>query len=114
MVYFAYGAMGLTAVAQRFWIKNSLTRRPAELAGLASGSLPWTVKMVFGELVDAVPLLGHSAAPTCFRRGLIAASLLLMAGAAGGWLTLLAGAALRARLVLGRTGLSSRTSPPTP
>ncbi|NJO32832.1 MAG: hypothetical protein HC869_06520 [Rhodospirillales bacterium] len=35
MVYFAYGAMGLVGVAQSFWIKNSLTWSPAELASLA-------------------------------------------------------------------------------
>ena len=32
MVYFAYGAIGLTASPQSFWIKKSLTWTPAELA----------------------------------------------------------------------------------
>ena len=59
MVYFAYGAMGLTAVAEAFWIKKGLTWTPAELSALAVWlTLPWTVKMVFGELVDTVPILG--------------------------------------------------------
>ncbi len=59
MVYFAYGATGLVGVAQSFWIRNSLTWSPAELASLAIWfTLPWTIKMVFGELVDTVPLLG--------------------------------------------------------
>src|SRR5262245_15118222 len=60
MVYFAYGATGLTAVAQAFWIKRDLTSwTPADLAALSVWlSLPWTIKMVFGELVDTVPLLG--------------------------------------------------------
>ena len=59
MVYFAYGALGLTAVAETFWIKKDLTWTPAELAALAVWlTLPWTVKMVFGELVDTVPILG--------------------------------------------------------
>ena len=35
MVYFAYGAMGLTAVAESFWIKKDLTWTPAELSALA-------------------------------------------------------------------------------
>ena len=44
MVYFAYGAMGLTAVAESFWIKKDLTWNPAELSGLAVWfSLPWTM-----------------------------------------------------------------------
>ena len=34
MVYFAYGAMGLTAVAESFWIKKDLTWTPAELSAL--------------------------------------------------------------------------------
>ena len=59
MVYFAYGALGLIAVAESFWIKKSLTLSPAELAASSVWlTLPWTVKMVFGELVDAVPIFG--------------------------------------------------------
>ena len=59
MVYFAYGALGLIAVAESFWVKKALTLSPAELAELSGWlTLPWTVKMVFGELVDAVPILG--------------------------------------------------------
>ena len=45
MVYFAYGAMGLTAVAETFWIKKGLTWTPAELSALAVWlTLPWTVE----------------------------------------------------------------------
>ena len=59
MVYFAYGALGLIDVTRDFWIKESLTLSPAELAGIGVWlTLPWTVKMVFGELVDCVPILG--------------------------------------------------------
>jgi hypothetical protein len=92
MVYFAYGAMGLTAVAESFWIKKSLTWTPAELSGLAVWfSLPWTVKMVFGELVDTVPLFGSQRRAYVFAgAGLIAISFVLLAGAAGGWITVMA------------------------
>jgi len=91
MVYFAYGAMGLTAVAEAFWIKKALTWTPAELSSLAVWfSLPWTVKMVFGELVDTVPLLGSQRRAYVFiGAGLIAISFVLLAGAAGGWITFL-------------------------
>ncbi|MFN3622814.1 MAG: hypothetical protein ACK4TP_02005 [Hyphomicrobium sp.] len=89
MVYFAYGALGLIAVAESFWVKKALTLSPAELAALNVWiTLPWTVKMVFGELVDSVPILGSQRRIYVFLgAGLIAAGMLLLAGAAGGWLT---------------------------
>jgi MFS family permease len=91
MVYFAYGATGLTAVAQAFWVKQSLTWTPAELATLSVWlSLPWTVKMVFGELVDTVPLLGSQRRSYVLAGAiLVAISFVLLAGAAGGWITAL-------------------------
>lgn len=89
MVYFAYGALGLVAVAESFWIKNNLTLTPTELASLSVWlTLPWTIKMVFGELVDAVPILGSQRRIYVLIGGaFIAAGLLMLAGAAGGWLT---------------------------
>jgi hypothetical protein len=91
MVYFAYGAMGLTAVAEAFWVKKGLTWTPAELSALAVWlTLPWTVKMVFGELVDTVPILGSQRRAYVFiGAGMIATSFVLLSGAAGGWITLL-------------------------
>ena len=89
MVYFAYGAMGLVAVAQSFWVKSALTWTPAELASLAVWfTLPWTIKMVFGELVDTVALFGSRRRSYVFAgAALIALSFILLAGAAGGWIT---------------------------
>ena len=89
MVYFAYGALGLIDVSRDLWIKEKLTLTPSELAAIGVWlTLPWTVKMVFGELVDCVPLFGSQ------RRSYIligasftAAGLVVLAGAAGGWLT---------------------------
>jgi MFS family permease len=91
MVYFAYGATGLVGVAQTFWIRKSLTWSPAELAALSVWfTLPWTIKMVFGVLVDSVPLLGSQRRAYVFiGAGLIALSFILLAGAAGGWITVL-------------------------
>lgn len=91
MVYFAYGAMGLVGVAQSFWIKTALTWNPAELASLAVWfTLPWTIKMVFGELVDTVPLFGSQRRAYVFiGASLIALAFVLLAGAAGGWITAL-------------------------
>jgi len=88
LVYFAYGALGLIDVSRDMWIKERLTLTPAELAGIGVWlSLPWTVKMVFGQLVDSVPIFGSQ------RRSYIligaaftACGLLTLAGAAGGWI----------------------------
>ena len=89
MVYFAYGALGLIVVAESFWVKKALMLSPAELAELSVWlTLPWTVKMVFGELVDAVPILGSQRRAYVFiGAAFIASGMVLLAGAAGGWLT---------------------------
>ncbi|MCB1505060.1 MAG: hypothetical protein KDJ47_08800 [Hyphomicrobiaceae bacterium] len=89
MVYFAYGAMGLIAVADSFWVKKSLSMTPAQLAQLSVWlTLPWAIKMVFGELVDTVAFLGSRRRVYVFiGAGMIAVALIMLAGAAGGWLT---------------------------
>ena len=91
MVYFAYGALGLTAIAESFWIKRDLNWSPAELASLGVWlALPWTIKMVFGELVDTVPIAGSQRRAYVFiGAGMVATSLLLLAAAAGKWITVL-------------------------
>jgi hypothetical protein len=90
MVYFAYGALGIITISESFWIKSALTLTPAELAALSVWlTLPWTIKMVFGELVDAVPVFGsRRRAYVLIGGALVALGLLTLAGAAGGWLTL--------------------------
>ena len=90
MVYFAYGALGLIDVSRDMWIKERLTLSPAELAGLGVWlSLPWTIKMVFGELVDSVPILGSQRRAYILIGAMFSATgLLVLAGAAGGWLGL--------------------------
>ena len=90
-VYFAYGALGIIDVTRDMWIKERLTVSPAELAGIGVWlSLPWTVKMVFGQLVDSVPIFGSQ------RRSYIligaaftACGMLTLAGTAGGWIALI-------------------------
>ncbi|HJU32490.1 MAG TPA: hypothetical protein VJ740_13585 [Hyphomicrobiaceae bacterium] len=87
-IYLASGALGITAVADAFWVKQSLGLTPAELASLAVWlQLPWTAKMVVSEFVDALPILGSQRRSyTLIGAGLIAAGLVLLAGAAGGWI----------------------------
>src|SRR5512136_1069973 len=66
MIYYAYGALGLVSIAETFWIKQALTLTPSDLAAIAVWlTLPWTIKMVFGQLVDCVPVLGSQ------RRGYV-------------------------------------------
>jgi len=87
MVYFAYGALGIIDVSRDMWVKESLSLSPAELAAVAVWlSLPWTIKMVFGQLVDGIAVFGsrrraYVVIGACFT----ACGLLVLAGAAGGW-----------------------------
>jgi MFS family permease len=89
-IYYAYGALGLVAIAQAFWIKDALTFTPAELAAIAVWlTLPWTIKMVFGQLADSVPILGSQRKAYVFiGASLVASGMIILAGAAGGWITL--------------------------
>jgi len=91
MVYFAYGALGLIDVSRDLWIKESLSLTPSQLAGIGVWlALPWTVKMVFGELVDTVPIFGSQRKSyVLIGAAFMAAGLITMAGAAGGWLRFL-------------------------
>jgi hypothetical protein len=86
VVYFAYGALGLIDVTRDMWIKEQLRLSPSELAAVGVWlSLPWTVKMVFGELVDSVPIFGSQRrAYILIGAAFTAAGLLVLAGAAGG------------------------------
>jgi len=87
MVYFAYGALGLVGIAESFWIKQALAMTPADLAALGVWlTLPWTIKMVFGQIVDSVTLFGSQRRIYVFAgASLVAVGLLILAGAAGGW-----------------------------
>jgi hypothetical protein len=87
MVYFAYGALGLVGIAESFWIKQALTMTPADLAALGVWlTLPWTIKMVFGQVVDSITIFGSQRRIYVFAgASMIAAGMLVLAGAAGGW-----------------------------
>jgi MFS family permease len=96
MIYYAYGALGLVSIAQAFWIKTALTLSPAQLAAIAVWlTLPWTIKMVFGQLADSVPILGSQRRAYVFIGAcLVASGMLILAGAAGGWITMMSKNAL--------------------
>jgi BT1 family len=88
MVYFAYGALGIIDVARDMWIKESLSLTAVELAGIGVWlTLPWTIKMVFGELVDTVPIFGSQRkAYILIGATFIAGGLVVLAGSAGRWI----------------------------
>jgi MFS family permease len=96
MVYFAYGALGLIDVARDVWVKQELLLTPAELAAIGVWlTLPWTIKVVFGELVDSVAILGSRRrvyillGATCTASGMLA-----LAAGAGEWFPALSDASL--------------------
>ena len=87
MVYFAYGALGVIDVTRDVWIKEALTLTPAELAAIGVWlTLPWTIKVVFGELVDSVAIFGsRRRAYILIGAAFTAAGMLTLASAAGAW-----------------------------
>ncbi|CAB5500931.1 hypothetical protein [Bathymodiolus thermophilus thioautotrophic gill symbiont] len=61
LVYFAYGSSVFTAIAENFWVKETLDMSAANLAELGIWlTVPWTVKMIFGSLVDSVLIFGSN------------------------------------------------------
>lgn len=59
MIYFAYGAGQIIAIEQQFFERERLTISAEGLAELGVWlTVPWTIKMVFGQLVDAVAIFG--------------------------------------------------------
>jgi MFS family permease len=91
LVYFSYGALGIIDVSRDLWVKDSLALSPAELAAIGVWlTLPWTIKMVFGQLVDSVPVFGSRRRTYLIAGALLTASgLLTLAGAASGWIRML-------------------------
>ena len=59
-IYFVEGALGLSKLAQTFYLKDTLHLNPVELSALTGiFTLPWTIKPLYGFLSDGVPLLGY-------------------------------------------------------
>jgi MFS family permease len=84
--YFGYGALGFTAVAETLWQKDALGISAAALASLAAlFALPWSVKVLFGLLVDSISFARSSRRGWLLcGSGLVAAGMLLHIGNASG------------------------------
>ena len=85
MVYFAYGASGFSSIAETFWVKEHLNLDATALVTLGVWlSIPWTIKMVFGQLVDTMPIFGSQRRIYVYiGAGLITISTILMIGLVG-------------------------------
>lgn len=84
MVYFAYGASGFTSIAETFLIKERLSLSAEALIVIYFWvSLPWTVKMVFGQFADSIRIFGSGRKIYIFIGGGLAAfGSLIMVGLA--------------------------------
>lgn len=61
LIYFAYGSSAFVGIAQQFWVKEALDMTAADLAELAIWlTVPWTVKMIFGQMVDGINIFGSN------------------------------------------------------
>lgn len=61
LIYFAYGSSVFVGIAQQFWVKEALDMTAVDLAELGIWlTVPWTVKMIFGSLVDSVNIFGSN------------------------------------------------------
>ena len=91
MIYFAYGAASFSGIADSFFVKERLGISAPELISLGVWlGLPWTVKMVFGQFVDSIPILGSSRRGYIFiAAALMSAGSVLLAGLAAGWPSIL-------------------------
>jgi len=87
MIYFAYGMSGFSSIAETFWVKEHLNLTAEALVSLGVWlSIPWTIKMVFGQLVDSVTLFGSQRRVYVYiGAGLIAISTILMIGLVGNY-----------------------------
>jgi len=61
MIYFSYGATAFTSIANDFFIKKELGLSAVELIELSFWiMIPWSIKMIFGQLVDSVSIFGSN------------------------------------------------------
>ncbi|MDM5272296.1 hypothetical protein PGH07_08890 [Sulfurovum sp. zt1-1] len=61
LIYFAYGSSVFVAIARDFWVKKELSLSAEDLLALSVWlTVPWTIKMIFGQLVDSVTIFGSN------------------------------------------------------
>ena len=61
LIYFAYGSSVFVGIAKDFWVKKELVLSAEDLVALSVWLIvPWTIKMIFGQLVDSVSIFGSN------------------------------------------------------
>ncbi len=61
LIYFAYGSSVFVGIARDFWIKKELSLSAEDLIALGVWlTVPWTIKMIFGQMVDSVTIFGSN------------------------------------------------------
>jgi len=61
LIYFAYGSSVFVGIAGNFWVKKELSLSAEDLLALGVWlTVPWTIKMIFGQMVDSVTLFGSN------------------------------------------------------
>ena len=61
MVYFAVGFGGIASVTNTFFMKDVVSLTAAQLISLGIWTgLPWSIKMVFGAMIDGIPIFGNN------------------------------------------------------
>ena len=61
LIYFAYGSSVFVSIAKDFWVKKELALSAEDLVALGVWlTVPWTIKMVFGQMVDSVSIFGSN------------------------------------------------------
>ena len=58
-VYFAYNFSIFSQIAETFWIKDTLALSVTEVISITiCANLPWSMKIIFSQLVDCIKILG--------------------------------------------------------
>ena len=61
LIYFAYGASSFIGIAESFWVKDVLDLSLKDITILNAWILvPWTSKMIFGQLIDSVKIFSSN------------------------------------------------------
>lgn len=86
-IYFAYGCSFFSGIGESFFVKEHLNLSATALVSLGIWlTVPWTVKIVFGQIIDNVFLFRSNRKVYIFiSSALMALSSVMMASLAGGW-----------------------------
>ncbi len=70
-VYFAYNFSTISQIAETFWIKNNLSISAVEVISIGVWSiLPWSMKIIFGQMLDSLRIIGSQRRIYIFLGGL--------------------------------------------